>query len=141
MTGTSLIQKADVGGRGVAGAGPQVRKREEAWMKREGHDPVSASAFTGWVCTVPRRRSEILRRARELMMQDREQFARQLGRRDDDPLGVVMDDIAQAAEFLRRIAEDAVPTGRGTREAAAGDLRTPELRTQAGIAALIAPWN
>ena len=99
------------------------------------------AAMQDWAARTPRHRSEVLRRAFELMTARTEDFARLItlenGKARPDALG----EVAYAAEFFRWFAEEAVRAeGRVSRAPASG-ARILVQHKPAGLAVLITPWN
>jgi succinate-semialdehyde dehydrogenase/glutarate-semialdehyde dehydrogenase len=99
------------------------------------------AAFPAWAAAKPRERGEVLRKAFELIMAKKEEFARLITLENGKALPDSRAEIAYAAEFFRWSAEEAVR--------AIGDLyRGPSTGARilvghkpAGIAVLITPWN
>ncbi|WP_328587046.1 MULTISPECIES: aldehyde dehydrogenase family protein [unclassified Sphingobium] len=80
-------------------------------------------AFAGWSATAPRRRSDILRRAFDLVMRDADRIARLITLEMGKPLKESRAEVVYGAEFLRWFSEEAVriagrygpsPEGTGT---------------------------
>jgi succinate-semialdehyde dehydrogenase/glutarate-semialdehyde dehydrogenase len=94
-----------------------------------------------WEKTSPRDRSEILRKAYDLMMRDRERLARIITLENGKSLADARAEVAYAAEFFRWNAEEAVRiTGQLSRAPASG-ARILVNQKPAGVALLITPWN
>ncbi len=99
-------------------------------------------AWTGdWRDSAPRERSDILRRAYELITQRSEDLALLMTLEMGKPLAESVAEVAYGASFLRWYAEQAVRTdGRfTTHEAGTGRLLT--MRRPVGPCVLITPWN
>ncbi|MYZ50108.1 NAD-dependent succinate-semialdehyde dehydrogenase [Propylenella binzhouense] len=98
-------------------------------------------AFPAWAGLKPRERGEVLRKAFELIMAQKEELARLVTMENGKALPDSRAEIAYAAEFFRWSAEEAVR--------AIGDLyRGPSTGARimvghkpAGIAVLVTPWN
>ena len=113
------------------------------------HDLVAArravdsahEAFPEWSRTAPRQRSDVLRRAYELMLRDRRELANLIARENGKSLDDAEGEITYAAEFLRWYAEEAVRPGGEYGEAPAGGARTIVTHRPVGVAALVTPWN
>lgn len=109
----------------------------------EGLDAVAAahSAFPSWAATSPRQRSEILRRAFEIMTAEVEDCARLIvlenGKAWRDALG----EATYAAEFFRWFAEEAVRVEGGFRPSPSGDKTIITTYQPMGVAYMITPWN
>lgn len=99
------------------------------------------AAFGEWAARKPRERSEILRRAWELMVERKDEFARLItlenGKAGADAIGETM----YAAEFFRWFAEEAVRADGLITHAPASGARIVVQQKPAGIAILVTPWN
>ncbi len=98
-------------------------------------------ALPAWARTAPRRRSEILHRAFELMLRDRAELAALISRENGKSLSDAAGEVTYAAEFFRWFAEEAVRPGGEYGEAPAGGARTLVTHRPVGVAALVTPWN
>ncbi|BEL08636.1 NAD-dependent succinate-semialdehyde dehydrogenase [Actinoplanes sichuanensis] len=98
-------------------------------------------AFRSWSRTPPRRRSEILHRAFELMIRDRDSLATLISRENGKSLTDAAGEVTYAAEFFRWFAEEAVRPGGDFGESPAGGTRTLVTHRPVGVAALVTPWN
>ncbi|WP_308285771.1 NAD-dependent succinate-semialdehyde dehydrogenase [Actinoplanes hulinensis] len=101
----------------------------------------ASAAFRGWAGTAPRRRSEILYRAFELMLRDRDGLAALIRRENGKSLSDALGEVTYAAEFFRWFAEEAVRPGGDFGESPAGGTRTLVTHRPVGVAALVTPWN
>jgi succinate-semialdehyde dehydrogenase / glutarate-semialdehyde dehydrogenase len=101
----------------------------------------AARAFPGWAATAPRARSEILRRAHELMVADAERLAGLMAWENGKALPDARAEVGYAAEFFRWFAEEAVRTEGQYGESPAGGTRTIVTHRPVGVAALVTPWN
>lgn len=99
------------------------------------------AAAPAWAATPPRARSEILRRAYELMMRDAEAIAVLISRENGKALADARGEVAYAAEFFRWYAEEAVRINGEISIAPSGQARTLVQYQPIGIALLITPWN
>lgn len=101
----------------------------------------AAAAFPEWAARTPRQRSEILRKAFELMTDQLEDFARLItlenGKAHSDAIG----EATYAAEFFRWFAEEAVRGEGQLGHAPASGARIMVQHKPAGIAVLVTPWN
>ena len=98
-------------------------------------------AMADWAKRTPRDRSEVLRRAWELMTARLEDFARLITLENGKARADAMGEAAYAAEFFRWFADEAVRAdGMMTRAPAAG-ARIVVQDKPAGLAGLITPWN
>ncbi len=94
-----------------------------------------------WAARAPRERSEILRRAFELMAERAEHFARLITLENGKARADAMGETLYAAEFFRWFAEEAVRAdGLITRAPSSGARIIVQLKP-AGIAVLVTPWN
>ncbi len=99
------------------------------------------NAFTDWASRTPRNRSEILRKAYELMVERLDDFAKLItlenGKAGNDARG----EAAYAAEFFRWFSEEAVRADGMITHAPASGARIVVQHKPAGIAVLVTPWN
>lgn len=99
------------------------------------------AAMQDWAARTPRHRSEVLRRAFELIIARTEDFARLITLENGKARADAMGEVAYAAEFFRWFAEEAVRAeGRVSRAPASG-ARILVQHKPAGLAVLITPWN
>ncbi len=98
-------------------------------------------AAAAWAATPPRERSEILRRAFELMLAERDQLAALITRENGKVLADAQAELTYAAEFFRWFAEEAVRISGDFRSAPAGDKRILVTHQPVGVSLLITPWN
>ncbi|RYB92256.1 NAD-dependent succinate-semialdehyde dehydrogenase [Nocardioides glacieisoli] len=101
----------------------------------------AAAAFRAWAATSPRDRSDVLRRAYELMLRDREQLAALITAENGKSLVDAAGEVTYAAEFFRWFSEEAVRPGGEYGESPAGGTRTLVRHVPVGVAALVTPWN
>ncbi|MDQ0317808.1 NAD-dependent succinate-semialdehyde dehydrogenase [Amorphus orientalis] len=98
-------------------------------------------AFAEWAGRTPRQRSEVLRKAWELMTARLDEFARLItlenGKAGTDARG----EATYAAEFFRWFAEEAVRADGLITHAPASGARIIVQHKPAGIAVLVTPWN
>ena len=99
------------------------------------------AAFADWSSRTPRVRSEILRRAWELMTQRQEDFARLITLENGKARADAMGEAAYAAEFFRWFAEEAVRVDGLITHAPASGARIIVQHKPAGISVLVTPWN
>jgi succinate-semialdehyde dehydrogenase/glutarate-semialdehyde dehydrogenase len=99
------------------------------------------AAFPGWAATAPRERSEILRRAYEVLTDEVEIFAEIMVRENGKAWPDAMGEAAYAKEFFRWFAEEAVRVPGDYRLSPAGDKRIVVTRQPIGVSLLITPWN
>ena len=98
-------------------------------------------AFPSWAKTAPRVRSEILRKAFEIMIAESEQIATLISRENGKVLADAKGEVAYAAEFFRWFAEEAVRTPGDFRKSPSGDKRILVTHQPIGVSLLITPWN
>ncbi|PYG02192.1 succinate-semialdehyde dehydrogenase / glutarate-semialdehyde dehydrogenase [Georgenia satyanarayanai] len=101
----------------------------------------AAAAQASWAATAPRERSEILTRAYDLILEQRERLALVMTLEMGKPLAEARGEVAYAAEFFRWFAEEAVRIDGGYMPAPAGGARFLVMRQPVGPSVLITPWN
>lgn len=94
-----------------------------------------------WAATPPRIRSEVLRRAFELMSAEAEYFARLITAENGKVLADARAEVSYAAEFFRWFAEEGVRVRGDYRLAPNGDKRITTTHHPVGVSLLITPWN
>ncbi|SFQ21129.1 aldehyde dehydrogenase family protein, partial [Tranquillimonas alkanivorans] len=99
------------------------------------------AAFADWAGRTPRARSEVLRKAWELMTERLDEIARLITLENGKAGADARGEAAYAAEFFRWFAEEAVRAdGMITRGPSTG-ARIVVQHKPAGIAVLVTPWN
>ena len=98
-------------------------------------------AMRDWAAKTPRHRSEVLRRAWELMTERLEDFARLITLENGKARADAMGEATYAAEFFRWFAEEAVRADGLITHAPASGARIVVQHKPAGLAVLITPWN
>ena len=98
-------------------------------------------AFPAWAKTPPRVRSEILRKAFEIMTAESDQIARLVSMENGKTFTDAKGEVSYAAEFFRWFAEEAVRTPGDFRHAPSGDKRILVTHQPIGVSLLITPWN
>lgn len=101
----------------------------------------AARAAKGWRETSPRKRSEILRRCFELMVERSETLAMLISLENGKALRDARGEVAYAAEFFRWNAEEAVRITGEFGTAPSGTNRIVVDYEPIGICVLITPWN
>jgi succinate-semialdehyde dehydrogenase/glutarate-semialdehyde dehydrogenase len=101
----------------------------------------AAAAAEGWRNTPPRKRSEILRRCYELMVERSETLATLISLENGKALRDARGEVAYAAEFFRWNAEEAVRISGEFGIAPGGTNRILVDYQPIGICVLITPWN
>jgi len=109
-------------------------------------DAVSAvdaaqQAMPGWSALSPRRRSDILRRAFDLMTERHDAFARLIVLENGKSYADASGEVTYAAEFFRWYSEEAVRLKGELETAPAGTNRIMVMRQPIGVSLLITPWN
>ena len=99
------------------------------------------NAFKTWSKTAPRVRSEILRKAFEIMIAESDHLAKIVSMENGKVLSDAKGEITYAAEFFRWLAEEAVRTPGDYRQAPSGDKRILVTHQPIGVSLLITPWN
>lgn len=101
----------------------------------------AAAAFPEWAGATPRFRSDVLRRAFELMVADVDRLTALISAENGKSLADARAEVLYAAEFFRWFSEEAVRTDGGYGLAPSGLARTIVTHRPVGVAALITPWN
>jgi succinate-semialdehyde dehydrogenase / glutarate-semialdehyde dehydrogenase len=99
------------------------------------------AAFGPWAARTPRDRSNILRRAFDLMTARLPEFARLITIENGKARSDAMGEATYAAEFFRWFSEEAVRSEGLISHAPASGARIMVQHKPAGIAVLITPWN
>ena len=99
------------------------------------------AAAVAWAKTAPRYRSEILRKAFEIMTSEIEAIATLISRENGKAMPDARGEAAYAAEFFRWFAEEAVRTPGDFRKSPSGDKRILVTHQPIGLSILITPWN
>jgi succinate-semialdehyde dehydrogenase/glutarate-semialdehyde dehydrogenase len=102
---------------------------------------VAQAAMGVWADVSPRRRSDILRRAFDLMTERAEALARLIVLENGKALPDARGEVAYAAEFFRWYSEEAVRVSGVIENAPAGTNKIMVLRQPIGVSLLITPWN
>ncbi|SDM99654.1 succinate-semialdehyde dehydrogenase / glutarate-semialdehyde dehydrogenase [Cryobacterium flavum] len=98
-------------------------------------------AQKAWGKTSPRSRSEILRRAYDLLMSRQEELALVITSEMGKPLADARGEVAYAAEFFRWFSEEAVRVGGDHTITGDGKHRILVTREPVGPCVLVTPWN
>lgn len=99
------------------------------------------SAMAEWAARTPRERSEVLRKAWELMDARLEEFAQLITLENGKAKTDAMGEARYAAEFFRWFAEEAVRADGMITHAPASGARIIVQHKPAGLAVLVTPWN
>jgi succinate-semialdehyde dehydrogenase / glutarate-semialdehyde dehydrogenase len=94
-----------------------------------------------WADLPPRARSEVLRRAWELMTAEAEELARLIVRENGKALRDARAEVTYAAEFFRWFAEEAVRVPGDMRRSPNGQNWIMVTEEPVGVALLVTPWN
>jgi len=98
-------------------------------------------AQPAWAAVPPRERSDILRRAYDLLLERQEDLALLMTLEMGKPLSEARGEVAYAAEFFRWFSEEAVRIDGGYAVAPNGQGRLLVMRQPVGPCILITPWN
>ncbi|MEU9230602.1 NAD-dependent succinate-semialdehyde dehydrogenase [Streptomyces massasporeus] len=101
----------------------------------------AVAAQPAWAATPPRLRSEILRRAYDLIIARTEDLALLMTLEMGKPLAEARAEVAYGAEFFRWFSEEAVRIDGGLMTAPDGRNRLLVTRQPVGPCLLITPWN
>ena len=101
----------------------------------------AAAALPSWSATAPRARSEVLRRAWEILTAEADLFAEIMVRENGKAWADAKAEAGYATEFFRWFAEEAVRIPGDWRLSPAGDKRIVVTHRPIGVALLITPWN
>ena len=101
----------------------------------------SEAAMILWAAQTPRHRSEVLRKAWELMTARLPEFANLITLENGKARADAMGEATYAAEFFRWFAEEAVRVDGMISVAPASGARIIVQHKPAGVAVLITPWN
>ncbi|MFJ5998680.1 NAD-dependent succinate-semialdehyde dehydrogenase [Streptomyces sp. NPDC092370] len=101
----------------------------------------AVAAQPAWAATAPRVRSEILRRAYDLIIERTEDLALLMTLEMGKPLAEARAEVAYGAEFFRWFSEEAVRIDGGMMTAPDGKNRLLVTRQPVGPCLLITPWN
>ncbi len=91
--------------------------------------------------TAPRVRSEILRKAFEIMIAEADEIAKLVSMENGKVFSDAKGEVLYAAEFFRWFAEEAVRTPGDFRKSPSGDKRILVTHQPVGVSLLITPWN
>jgi len=101
----------------------------------------ASAALPGFAATPPRQRSEMLRRAFQILTDRADEFARLMSLENGKALPDAKAELTYAAEFFRWFAEEAVRIDGDYRVAPAGGTRTVVTHQPVGVCLLVTPWN
>ena len=101
----------------------------------------AVAAQADWARTPPRERSEILRRAFELLTERADDLAHLMSLEMGKPVAEAKGEVAYGAEFFRWYAEEAVRIHGRWMQAPAGGSRLLTIKKPVGPCLFITPWN
>lgn len=102
---------------------------------------LAAAAQPSWAVTAPRQRSEILRRAYELLVERADTFAAIITAEMGKPLHEARGETLSAADYFRWASEDAARLAGHLLDSPAGGAEVQVRRRAVGPCYLITPWN
>lgn len=98
-------------------------------------------AGPAWAATAPRKRSEILRRCFELMIERKDMLAELISLENGKALSDAQGEVAYAAEFFRWFSEEAVRLNGEISTAPSGANKIVVQHQPIGVSVLVTPWN
>ena len=98
-------------------------------------------ALPAWSATAPRLRSELLRKAFDILVAEREVFAEIIVRENGKAFADALGEADYATEFFRWFAEEAVRIPGDFRLSPSGDKHIVVTHQPIGVSLLITPWN
>jgi succinate-semialdehyde dehydrogenase/glutarate-semialdehyde dehydrogenase len=101
----------------------------------------ATTAMAGWSARPPRDRAEVLRRAYEEILRERELLARIITLENGKPRSDALAEVTYAAEFFRWYSEEAVRNLGQLSRAPSSGARILVQHKPAGVALLVTPWN
>ncbi|WP_423182864.1 NAD-dependent succinate-semialdehyde dehydrogenase [Arthrobacter sp. NyZ413] len=101
----------------------------------------ASKALPSWSATAPRERGEILRRAFEILTDEREKLAETIVLENGKSYADALGEANYAIEFFRWFAEEAVRVRGDFRLSPSGDKHIVVTHQPIGVALLITPWN
>ncbi len=101
----------------------------------------AAAAGPDWAATPARVRSEVLRKAFELMTERSAELAKLISLENGKALTDAKGEVTYAAEFFRWFAEEAVRAEGTVGTAPSGANRILVVRQPVGVCVLVTPWN
>ena len=106
----------------------------------EGLD-AAVEAQAAWASTAPRERSEILRRAFDLLTERADEFAWLMSLEMGKPVAEAKGEVTYGSEFFRWYAEEAVRIHGRWMQAPAGGSRLLTVKKPVGPCLFVTPWN
>lgn len=133
--------------------GPWADVRDPATCERIGRVPDqgpveardaadrAALAQPSWGKRAPRERSDLLRRAHELILREKSSLTELIVSENGKAYADAESEVVYAAEFFRWFAEESVRTGGSYGSDPGGRARSVVTHRPVGVAALVTPWN
>lgn len=133
-------------GRELAVDDPATQERIASVPDGDAQDATRAldaavKAQAGWAATPPRQRSDVLRRAFELMLQRADDLALLMTLENGKPLSEARGEVTYAAEFFRWFSEEAVRIEGGYMVSPNSPSRFLVMKQPVGPCLLVTPWN
>lgn len=101
----------------------------------------ASDAGPGWAATPPRKRSDILRRCFELMIERKQMLAELISLENGKALPDAEGEVTYAAEFFRWFSEEAVRLNGDMSISPSGANRILVQYQPIGVSVLVTPWN
>jgi succinate-semialdehyde dehydrogenase/glutarate-semialdehyde dehydrogenase len=101
----------------------------------------AATAAQAWATTAPRRRSEILQRTYQLMVERADELALLITAENGKALADARGEVLYSAEFFRWYSEEAVRLRGDVQTAPGGTNKIIVIHQPVGVALLVTPWN
>src|SRR5215213_5479499 len=101
----------------------------------------AAAAAQAWATTAPRKRSEILQRTYQLMVERADELALLITAENGKALADARGEVLYSAEFFRWYAEEAVRIRGDIQTAPGGTNKIIVIQQPVGVALLVTPWN
>ncbi len=98
-------------------------------------------AAAGWAATAPRERSNVLRRAFDLITEEGEDLAQLITQENGKTLADSRGEVGYGAEFFRWFSEEAVRNVGDVYRAPGGDKNIVVIHQPVGVSMLVTPWN
>ncbi len=101
----------------------------------------AAAAQASWATTAPRQRADVLRVAADLLLEQRERFARLMTAEMGKPLAEARGEVDYAAELVRWFSEQTAHISGGHGVTADGGMQMLVSKRPVGPCLLVTPWN
>ncbi len=101
----------------------------------------ATEAFKTWSKTTPYERSDILRKAHDLMLERKQDLARTMTLEQGKPLRAALNEVQYGADFLSWFAEEAKRLYGETIPSSRADQRFIVSYQPVGVVAAVTPWN